>query len=217
MAEHARWCRTSPRSSCCACANTNLSCELVADLLYVSPTQINFLVPDVSAAAYGQQALLLDAVLIRDGALFDTQVTVYVSPGGDFAVFQVGYDCDFSLSVTYPEACGYSPSSGQNRVPIGAVTDASGNLITSLNPIHQGQLIVLWATGLGALTLDSGTGEIARNVVESQRLSTPHRLRDRGSFRNRFLRNGAGHRGQQQRNLAMTDHLAELPLGDEQA
>jgi hypothetical protein len=56
--------------------------------------------------------------------------------------------------------------------------------------------------------------EIARNVVESQRLSTPHRLRDRGSFRNRLFGNSVGHRGQQQRNLAMTDHLAELPLGD---
>src|SRR5208283_2410221 len=68
---------------------------------------------------------------------------------------------------------------------------------------------------LAALSRKTGLiGEIARNVVESQRLSTPHRLRDRGSFRNRFLRNAVGHRGQQQRNLAMTDHLAELPLGD---
>jgi uncharacterized protein (TIGR03437 family) len=130
----------------------------------VSPTQINFLVPDVSAAAYGQQALWLDAVVIRDGARFDTQVTFYVSPGGDFAVFQAGYDCDFSLSLTYPEACGYSPSSGQYRVPIGAVTDASGNLITSQNPVRQGQVIILWATGLGALRLNSATGLLQQST-----------------------------------------------------
>jgi hypothetical protein len=67
-----------------------------------------------------------------------------------------------------------------------------------------------------AMAPDIAFEEIARNVVESQRLLTPHRLRDRGSFRNRFLRNGIGHRGQQQRDLAMADHLAELPLGDEQ-
>ena len=97
-------------------------------------------------------------MLIRDGVRFDTHATFYVSPSGDFALFQVGYDCDFSLSLTHPETCGYSLSSGQYRVPIGAVTDASGNLITSQNPIHQGQVIVLWATGLGALSLDPATG-----------------------------------------------------------
>ena len=45
----------------------------------------------------------------------------------------------------------------------------------------------------------------------------PHRLRDDGSFRNRHFGNGIGHRGQQQRNLAMAHHFAELTQGGEQA
>src|SRR5207248_6218895 len=69
-----------------------------------------------------------------------------------------GVDCQFSLSLIHPEARGYSLSSGQNRVLIGAITDITGNLVTSQNPIRQGQVIILWATGLGALTTDPATG-----------------------------------------------------------
>ncbi len=43
----------------------------------------------------------------------------------------------------------------------------------------------------------------------------PDRLRHDGSFRNRFPGKGVGHRGQQQRNRAMADDSAELPLGDQ--
>jgi len=148
------------------CSSTNppstLTCEFVTDLLYVSPTQINLVVPDTSPAAYGQQALWLNIVLIRNGVRTDTHVTFYVSTRGDFALFQAGYDCDFSGSVAHPENCGYS-ASPTGRVPIGAVTDASGSLITSQNPIHQGQPIILWATGLGALNLNSGSGLLQQN------------------------------------------------------
>ena len=143
-------------------APPTLTCDLVANLVYVSPTQINFVVPDISAASYGQQALFLDVVLNRDGAQFDSHFTFYVSPSGDFAMFQVGYDCMFSLSLAHPEACGYSLSSGQYRVPIGAVTDVAGRLISSQNPVHQGQVLTLWATGFGGLTLDAKTGLLSR-------------------------------------------------------
>jgi uncharacterized protein (TIGR03437 family) len=137
----------------CGTANApaNLSCELEADLIYVSPTQINFVVPDVSPSAYGQQELALDVVFVENGQRFDSDTSFYVSPVGDFAVFGVGYDCDFALSLSHPNSCGYSATPGQNTVPIGAITDVSGNLVTSQNPVHQGQIIVLWATGLGDL------------------------------------------------------------------
>ena len=152
------------------CATTDLPCELVADLLYVSPTQINFLVPDVSVSAYakGLTALQVRIVLIRDGVRFDSYdfgslsafASFFLNPSSDLAVFQAGWDCDFSLSPSEPQACGFSQSPGGQgyRVLIGAVTDASGSLITSQNPVHQGQPIVLWATGLGPLSTDGVTG-----------------------------------------------------------
>jgi hypothetical protein len=95
---------------------------------------------------------------VENGQRFDSGVTFVLSAIGDFAVFQVGYDCDFSLSTTQPQSCGFSNTPGPNTVPIGAVTDSSGNLVTSLNPTRQGQVIVLWATGLGSLTVDQSTG-----------------------------------------------------------
>jgi len=133
-------------------------CDILASLIYVSPTQINFLVPDISAPVSNQQDLPLDAVIVIGGQRFDTGGLLYTSSIGDFAVFGVGYDCDFSLSLVQPQSCGFSPTPGQYTVPIGAVTDASGNLITSQNPIHQNQIVVLWATGLASLTLNQSTG-----------------------------------------------------------
>lgn len=140
-----------------------VSCELIADLTYVSSTQINFVTPDVLAAAYGQNELLLKVVIVRDGLRFDSLLSFYITPVGDFVLFQVGFDCEFSLSLAHPETCGYSVSPGNNRVPIGAVTDASGRLITSQNPIHQGESISMWATGIGVLTLNPASGLLQQN------------------------------------------------------
>jgi len=134
------------------------NCDIVASLIFVSPTQINFLVPDVSPSAYRQQELELDAVIVENGQRFDSGVLLYVSPVGDFPVFQVGYDCDFSLSLVQPQSCGYSQTPGQNTLPLGAVTDLVGNQVTSQNPIHQGQVVTLWATGINSLSTDPNTG-----------------------------------------------------------
>jgi hypothetical protein len=155
------------------CATTNppatLVCELPADLTYVSPTQINFVVPDIAVTTYGQSQLYVRIVLIRDGVRFDNFACntasciagtglLTVDPGGDFAMFQVGYDCFFSLSQTNPDACGFSQFQGQGRTLLGAMTDAKGNLITSQNPMHPGQLITLWVTGVGGLSRNSASG-----------------------------------------------------------
>ena len=161
----------------CATANptTNLPCEIPAELLYVSPTQINFVVPDISAAAYGQyNSLRVGLVLIRDGQRFAVGCSAsYCGAPGTFAIndtgsyenpinsayiFIAGYDCLFSLSLTYPSACGFSGNPGQARTWIGAVTDLSGNLITSENPVHAGQIVTLWMTGLTGLTKSPTTG-----------------------------------------------------------
>lgn len=132
------------------------TCELVAELLYASPTQINFVVP--SAPAYETSRV----VLIRDGTRFDNVsngpgVVLLDASGGDSAVFGIGYDCLFSFSLTDPSSCGLSWS-GQNRALVGAVTDASGRLINFQNPISQGQIIVVYFTGLSGLMLDASTG-----------------------------------------------------------
>jgi uncharacterized protein (TIGR03437 family) len=165
-----------PVNTGCGTANppANLGCELIADLVYVSQTQINFVVPDVSPSAYGQQELPLEVVLVENAQRFDTHVSFSISTIGDFAVFGVGYECDFALSLAHPEACGYSQTPGPNKVPIGAITDASGNLITSQNPVHQGQPIVLWATGLRGLNLDPTTGLLQQKTPDNISLGLSH-------------------------------------------
>jgi hypothetical protein len=101
------------------------------------------------------------------------------------AVFGVGNDCLFSFSlmdpsscglqvVDYwdgisglfsfglpdPPACGSSCSPNPHRALLGAVTDAAGQLITSQNPVRQGQPITLWMTGLIGLSPDPNTGSV---------------------------------------------------------
>jgi hypothetical protein len=80
-------------------------------------------------------------------------------------VFQVGDDCLFSYSLSDPASCRLSWSQGQHRAPLGAITDAaSGQLISSQYPIHQGQVITPWMTGLyGRMTLNSTTGLLTTN------------------------------------------------------
>ena len=142
----------------CGTSTAPANCDITANLLFVSPTQINFLVPDTLPSAYGRQQFFLDTVIVENGQRYDTGFSFYLSTAGDFAVFQVGYDCDFSLSLAQPQGCGYSQTPGANSVPIGAVTDVSGTLVTSNNPIHQGQVVILWGTGLGSMPVNQGTG-----------------------------------------------------------
>jgi hypothetical protein len=144
------------------------SCELSASLMYVSPTQINFLVPDDGETWYAAPTGYR-IVLVQNGQRIDNRYS-QGSPGypgylyidsfylADYnVVFQVGYDCLFSYSLTDPAACGLSWSSGTNRGPLGAITDAiTGQLISSANPVHQGQSLTLWTTGFqGGATLSS--------------------------------------------------------------
>ena len=148
-----------------------VSCDLVASLIYVSPTQINFLVPDNgSTSCVNCAPIPYRIVFVRDGQRIDDQSYMLGGAGRLFidpfdtadynVVFQVGYDCLFSYSLLQPASCGLSWSTGQYRQPVGAITDAvSGQLISSQFPVHQGQIIILWMTGLyGGVTLNSGNG-----------------------------------------------------------
>jgi uncharacterized protein (TIGR03437 family) len=149
----------------------DFSCDLIANLIYVSPTQINFLVPDNgSTSCKNCTPTAYRIVLMRDGQRVDNRSYILGGPGrliidpfdiADYnVVFQVGYDCLFSYSLSDPASCGLSWTNGQHRAPLGAVTDAlSAQLISSQAPVHQGQLITLWMTALyGGVTLNDKTG-----------------------------------------------------------
>jgi len=151
----------------------DVSCDLVAGLIYVSPTQINFVVPDDGTlcltASTCRASQPYRVVLVRDGQRFDDRSFMIGGPGnltidsfkGDYeVVFQMGYECLYSYSLTDPTSCGLSWNQGPHRALLGAVTDAiSGQLLTTKAPVHQGQIITLWFTGLtGNLTIDSQSG-----------------------------------------------------------
>jgi hypothetical protein len=149
----------------------DFSCDLIAGLIYVSPSQINFLVPDNgSTSCKNCTPTAYRLVLVRDGQRIDNRSYMLGGPGrliidpfdiSDYnVVFHVGYDCLLSYSLSDPASCGLSWSQGQHRAPLGAITDAlSAQLISSQAPVHQGQLITLWMTGLyGGVTLDNKTG-----------------------------------------------------------
>jgi hypothetical protein len=166
------------------CPLGGASCDLIAPLLYVSPTQINFLVPDDGNADCAPETcvpITYRVVLVRDGQRIGPSADGgdgwnwpavmiddwYYTLGNYNIVFQVGYDCiySFSQSSTDPAICGLSWTQGQAREPLGAITDAiTGELISSGNPVHQGQLITLWMTALfGGVTLNSTTGLMTAN------------------------------------------------------
>jgi hypothetical protein len=151
------------------CANPSqsaLPCDLTADVLFASPTQINFVVPDVSPAAYGQSQLNVRIALVRDGVTFDN--LGFNWPGGfygggtfiidasiGFDTLVVGYDCLFFSSAEHPGSCGVSTAGGANRAALGGLTDSAGNLITAQNPVYQGRQVVLWGSGLPKLKLQA--------------------------------------------------------------
>ena len=165
------------------------SCDLIASLIYVSPAQINFLVPDsMSQSCQSCPEIAYRIVFVRDGQRIDNQRYKFDGPGRLFiepffttwaedrfvladydVVFQVGYDCLFSYSLSDPASCGLSWSQGQHRAPAGAVTDAvSGQLISSQSPVHQGQVITLWMTALyGGMTTNNETGLRTANTLPS--------------------------------------------------
>jgi len=148
------------------------SCDLVAGLISVSPSQINFLVPDTADTG----PVTYRVILLRDGQRIDNRYAengpwrLIIDPSGtaDYdVVFQVGYDCLFSASLSDPAACGLSWNSGEDRGPVGNITDAlTGQLISPENPVYQGRLITLWMTALdGGVSLDSGTGLWTAKII----------------------------------------------------
>jgi uncharacterized protein (TIGR03437 family) len=107
---------------------------LLSNLLYVSPTQINFLIP------YELTAPTVQVLVARQGIAGPFGPT-----GAPSVIIQLG--------TTAP---GFFEWDGNHAV----AQHANGTLITSTAPAQAGEIIVLYATGLGRTVPDSNSGSI---------------------------------------------------------
>jgi len=148
------------------------SCDLVAKLIYVSPAQVNFLVPDITVVGPTPYRI----VFVRIVSVLTIRAICWAVPAALSLIHPSVRTTmwSFKLATTAstrtvwsmrpPVAChGSMGRSGTYR----AVTDAiSGQLISSENPIYQGRLITLWMTALyGGVTLSTQTGLQTGNIV----------------------------------------------------
>jgi uncharacterized protein (TIGR03437 family) len=135
-------------------------------LVYVSPAQINFIVPaklmilpePVPGASFAPGYIA--AVVSVNGVLDDATTggtnsaqaqRLFSSPLISPAIFFEGYDCSIDPMMVSDQGvkCGLSSVATTYSIARGAITDLSGTLITSSNPAHLDQNLILWATGYG--------------------------------------------------------------------
>ncbi len=100
-----------------------------APLLYVSPMQINLLVPFATTESFA-------TFQVNNNNVLSNAVTVYTSPTAPGVFTLTGLS-----GVAYP--AGIGPA---------AVTHLDYSLVTSTNPAVAGETLVLYLTGLGAVT-----------------------------------------------------------------
>ena len=128
----------------CATADVQMINCQAAKLVYASPTQINFVAP-TNRPANGNMLLTIQ----RTGRLPAAPLTAPIllaAPG----TFLEGYDCSYNPLWNDPSPCGLSSIHYSRQQPLrGAVTDQTGNLITSQNPAVYGQQYTIWLTALG--------------------------------------------------------------------
>jgi uncharacterized protein (TIGR03437 family) len=134
-----------PRSDC-----------LPVDLLFVSPTQINFFVS--VRANYGNENYEL--YIDRNGvpsSPFTGQgafKTVWVVPFQP-RVFEIGYDCVYTSLPNDTSPCDLSAARpGERRSLRGALTDQNGAIVLSSNPARVGGWYTVWLTGIASLADD---------------------------------------------------------------
>jgi len=106
-----------------------------APLLYVSATQINLLVPFATTESFA-------TFQVNNNNALSNPVTVYTSPTAPGVFTLTGLN-----GVSYP--AGIGPA---------AVTHLDYSLVTSTNPAVAGETLVLYLTGLGAVTPVVGDG-----------------------------------------------------------
>lgn len=112
-----------------------------ADLYYVSPTQINFLVPSNLLPQTATVQVLVDSL--------------------------AGPAVQFTLATA-------APALFQLDSQTAVASDANGNVLTSSSPANPGEVVILWATGLGQVTPPVIYGQIptaAASLVSGANLS----------------------------------------------
>ncbi len=129
---------------------------LPADLIFVSPGQINFAVPpnfytgdpaNITNAG-GIQSPTPVGIKVTVGAL-TVSVTAQIL-GSAPQIFEMGSDCNFDPLWGDTTACGITAAQlPAPRAVRGAITDLSGTLVSSTNPARLGQFYVIYLTGLG--------------------------------------------------------------------
>ena len=108
-----------------------------ANLLYVSPTQINFLVP------YSLLPATVEVIVVRQSL--------------------AGPAIDIQIASTSP---GFFPWNG--GAPSGSyaiATHLNGTLISTTSPAVAGELIVIFAAGLGKVSPDTTAGRLAPSAA----------------------------------------------------
>ncbi len=115
-----------------------LNSNFPASIYFVSPTQVNFLVPSILIPGPATVQLVLDSV---PGPLVQAVIAA-TAP----AFFQLDQE---NAIATRPD----------------------GSLVTPANPAKAGEVVILYATGLGRTTPDSGYGEVATSAAPIKQLS----------------------------------------------
>ena len=116
----------------------------VAELVFVSPGQINF--RPHNTGVFGDVFVVVQVAGVPS-APFRARLALFAP-----AVFMVGWDCpvDGRYQGSAQASCALLPGAGgANSVARGAVTDVSGNILTSARRARLGQSYVVWLTGLG--------------------------------------------------------------------
>jgi hypothetical protein len=166
----------------CVAGGEDGTCNIPLYLLYVSPTQINFVTPDFALQYPANFLLIEDGVSYGSLGALNTLWVQYTGGCNDEAetcsfqpwLFEVGFDCLFSTSGEDSRTCGFSPlRQSSSQVLIGAITDESGNLATSSNPLHQGELVTFWGTGIPAAPTAQQTITIPLSIGSSQYTINP--------------------------------------------
>lgn len=122
-------------------------------LTYVSSTQVNAYVPD-SFAKNSAAPWLFAQISVTVNGVVATPLSANFAIG-DYSspvpsIFIAGYDCLIDPRYQYANVnCGLSWNQPNPDPAVrGLITDTSGNLITSSNPAHLNQYIIMWAESL---------------------------------------------------------------------
>lgn len=108
---------------------------IAAPLFYVSPTQVNFLIPSDFVPGSVNVDIVVDALY---GA-------------GPARVV---------LTETGPALFTFSDR------PVAVATRGDGMLVTEGDPLHPGEIVILWATGLGRTKPAAVSGQLATTAAE---------------------------------------------------